>query len=1139
MPSTRRSSLLLLALLFVLLASSISAYSQGAALQFVSITPCRVADTRNPPGPFGGPVIGANSSRDFTIPQSACGIPGNAAAYSLNVTVGPPPHGLLNYLTIWPTGQTQPLVSTLNSYDGRTKANAAIVPAGTNGAVSVYVTDTTDVILDIDGYFVPANTSTLAFYPLTPCRVVDTRNPQGPLGGPSMQPNQTRIFPVLASSCQVPNSAQGYSLNMTVAPTHQLGYLTLWPTGETQPLVSTLNAPTGTVTANAAIVPAGNGGAISVFVTDATDVIIDINGYFAPPNSGQGQAPLSLFSLAPCRVVDTRPPHGSGLLYGVLPVDVLGSGCSVPSAQAYVFNATVVPYSGPMGYLSLWPDAEGQPVVSTLNAYDGAVTSNMAIVPTLNGDVDAYAYNPGWLIMDVFGYFAPIVPLNITTTSLPGGTVNYTYLTTLAAAGGVLPYHWSLVSGSLPPGLGLDADGGGVISGAPTMSGDYPFTVQVSDSESPAVSTTANLSISVGNTLSPLIITTSNLPIGTQNSPYNATLAATGGVTPYTWSINTGSLPPGLHLDSGTGAITGTPSGAGLSSFTVQVTDSELPAQAFVGHFSITINPAVPLSISTTSLPDGTAGQPYSAQLVAIGGVYPYNWTVAAGKLPDGLNLNSGTGLISGTPVLAGPKDVTVQVTDSETPSVAVSREFTFTVNPPGGGTCNGNPALLSGNYAFYLNGFNSSGPITLAGSFVADGHGNIGSGSVDGNSIAGQPFTNSVSGTYCINSNGLHTMTVQGNSWNTTLAFVLNSDGNGRLIEYDDTTGHGSRGSGEFRKATSSAFSLGSLNGSWVFGLTGWALHSDSSVQHFVDVGQFALSNGIMTGGTCDMNDGGTFQTCTFDGTVSSVNAQTGRATVTSQSSNGTSHEVVYVVNGYDLVMASADSVPNTHVPMSVGLVNQQNGPFNLGSISGIELVALAGIKGSTGQDQSDLILANFDGHGNFSTIAMDEDTAGTIVQQPAEQGTYSVQSNGAFVLSCPDGGCPIGYLWSQNKGVMIGQGNGIHFGQFGPQTGAPFSNASISGTYFGGSLPPLDYINGHNAVTVVSSDGAGALTISGYRSEDDGLEQYSNEYDNYNMASNGRGTTPGGTVIYLGSTSFFVVMSTHADAEVDFFQK
>jgi hypothetical protein len=96
---------------------------------------------------FGG------STRNFPIPQSSCGIPSSAQAYSLNMTVVP--QGPLSYLTTWPTGQPQPFVSTLNSFDGRVVANAAIVPAGTNGSTSVFVTNPTDMVIDINGYFAP------------------------------------------------------------------------------------------------------------------------------------------------------------------------------------------------------------------------------------------------------------------------------------------------------------------------------------------------------------------------------------------------------------------------------------------------------------------------------------------------------------------------------------------------------------------------------------------------------------------------------------------------------------------------------------------------------------------------------------------------------------------------------------------------------------------------------------------------------------------------------------------------------------------------------------------------------------------------------------------------------------------------
>ena len=261
------------------------------------------------------------------------------------------PHGTLGFISLWPSGQQQPFVSTLNSLDGRVKANAAIVPAGTGGSISLYSTDATDVILDVNGYFVPTGTpSALAFYPVTPCRVVDTRNATGPLGGPALFGGQGRTFPVLSGACGIPSTAQAYSLNFTAIPDGPLGYLSVWPAGQSAPLVSTLNAPTGTVTANAAIVPAGSGGAINAYATNITDLAIDINGYFAPPGAGG----LSFYTLPPCRVIDTRQ---TAELTGTLGVNVTGSGCGVPgSAQAYVFNATVVP-SEPAGLpdvVALW-----------------------------------------------------------------------------------------------------------------------------------------------------------------------------------------------------------------------------------------------------------------------------------------------------------------------------------------------------------------------------------------------------------------------------------------------------------------------------------------------------------------------------------------------------------------------------------------------------------------------------------------------------------------------------------------------------------------------------------------------------------------------------------------------------------------
>ena len=377
-------------------------------LRFLAVAPCRVMDTRGATGLFGGPSIAGGAIRNVPIPQSGCNIPANAQAYSLNITVVPP--GPLTYLTAWPTGQTQPVVSTLNSYDGRVVANAAIVAAGASGAISIYVSNTTDVIIDINGYFAPAATAgSTPFYAATPCRVVDTRNGTGPLAGPYLSGGSTRSFAVPSSVCGIPSTALAYSLNITVVPHGPLSWLTAWPTGQPEPLVSTLNSYDGSTVANAAIVPAGTGGAISVYVTDDTDLVIDINGYFAP--SGSAGA-LSLYTLTPCRVADTRQatgPFGGPTLAagGTRSFAIPSSACGVPStAQAYSFNVTAVP-PGPLVYLTAWATGLGQPVVSTLNSLEGKVVANAAIVPAgTGGAVNIFVSNATDVILDINAYFA-------------------------------------------------------------------------------------------------------------------------------------------------------------------------------------------------------------------------------------------------------------------------------------------------------------------------------------------------------------------------------------------------------------------------------------------------------------------------------------------------------------------------------------------------------------------------------------------------------------------------------------------------------------------------------------------------------------------------------------------------------------
>ena len=546
------------------------------SLQFVPVAPCRVLDTRQSHNPIqGGTYVTYNLQ---TLGQAVgCQeslVPG--VAFSLNVTVIP--HGYLNYLTIWPTGQPRPTISLMNSNDGRVKANAAIVQAGGVGhsSVNIFVTNTSDVLLDVNGFFEPANAGAYAYYALPqPCRVADTRTGQPLLGG------QERDFDVLGSNCGIPGNAQAYSLNFTAVPNpsgHPLGFLTVWPAGGPRPTVSTLNDPTGTIVANAALLPAnGTNGEVAVYPSDQTDLIIDIDGYFALATPSAGEA---LYLLTPCRAIDTRP--NSFTLQKTF--NIQGSPCAPPSsASAYVMNATAAPL-GFLGYLTLWPSGP-QPLASTLNAWDGALTSNMAITGSSGGNVNAYASQATNLLLDLSGYMAPLGTLTVSTTQLPQAFTGQAYNGQLAATGGEPPLTWTITSGSLPPGVTMTS--GGAFGGVPTTTGSYPLSVKVTDQFN--ATATKDLSISV---LQGIIgITNKTLSVGAQGVAYSTTLQAAGGVPPYTWSISSGTLPDGLHLNSSTGAITGTPTTAGTSSFQVQATDSQ--SNFATANLSITVNALV------------------------------------------------------------------------------------------------------------------------------------------------------------------------------------------------------------------------------------------------------------------------------------------------------------------------------------------------------------------------------------------------------------------------------------------------------------------------------------------------------------------------------------------------------------------
>jgi hypothetical protein len=289
------------------------------------------------------------------------------------------------------------------------------------------------------------------------------------------------------------------------------------------------------------------------------------------------------------------------------------------------------------------------------------------------------ASNPALTVTGPVSLTISPAALTITTGTLPNGTVGVPYSQTIGVSGGTAPYSCTIASGSLQPGLALTATGC-IVSGTPTAPGTNTISVTATDSSGPAKSVTAPVKLTINP--APLALTTATLPNGTVGTPYSAAIGVTGGTSPYSCSITSGTLQAGLTLTSAGCVVSGTPTASGTVSLGIHATDASNPQESTNGTVSLTINPAT-VTLTLSSPPNGTAGTPYTGTIGVAGGTGPYSCQITAGSLPTGLSLSGCT--ITGTTTVSGPVNITVKATDSSSPTATTTGPVTFTIAPAGG----------------------------------------------------------------------------------------------------------------------------------------------------------------------------------------------------------------------------------------------------------------------------------------------------------------------------------------------------------------------------------------------------------------------------------------------------------------------
>ncbi len=392
----------------------------GTGLQFYPLAhPIRLVDTRAGASACQAPGTPITGGTSLTVPaRGTCEsltIPANAAAVTGNVTtVGPVAAG---FLTLYPSIAAQPQAANTNYQTGQTLNNVFTVGLGAaDGAFNVFSLSTTNVVVDITGYFAPPGAGGLFFHPLpAPVRLLDTRamqtactTPGTPIGA------NTEVLQQGNAICGIPATASALVGNATTVGPAAQGFLTLFPSNATRPLIASGNYQAGQTLNSPFTVGLSPSGNFTIYSLQQTDLVIDVTGYYSADASDTTGIGLLFSPMTPARLLDTRPLQTACFTPGVaIPAttetpQAARNACTIPAtAQAIVGNATTVSPAA-QGFLTFWPSNVTRPNAATLN-FAAGVNFNRHFTVGLgtDGAFKIYALTSTHLVVDVSGSFAP------------------------------------------------------------------------------------------------------------------------------------------------------------------------------------------------------------------------------------------------------------------------------------------------------------------------------------------------------------------------------------------------------------------------------------------------------------------------------------------------------------------------------------------------------------------------------------------------------------------------------------------------------------------------------------------------------------------------------------------------------------